>query len=122
MKSSRSAKRRKQRRRARENRRRRAREDKRVKLENKIREEEEKKEQASERRKAHKSVESADKAFAFSIKTMTLPISHGTLVPHMEWDGTTFTPTKPSPPPRIDVSVSMMPAAHEKFGVKWRGS
>ena len=60
---------------------------------------------------------SDDKGFALSIKTsMKKGLSH------CEWDGTGFIPTRPKPSPKIDVNVSMMHAAHKKFGVCWRGS
>ena len=42
--------------------------------------------------------------------------------PHMEWDGSSFTPTRPAPPPRIEVNTMMMHSAYEKFGVHWSGS
>lgn len=68
-----------------------------------------------------KAVDSDDKAFAASIKS-GLGGEHRRGYPHMEWDGSTFTPTPPSPSPRMDVKVSMMHTAHEKFGMKWKGS
>ena len=43
-------------------------------------------------------------------------------VPHMEWDGSQFLPTRPKPPPKLTVNVSVMPEAHKKFGRVWRGS
>ena len=42
--------------------------------------------------------------------------------PHMEWDGANFVPTKPRPSPVLEVNTALMLSAHEKFGVKWRGS
>ena len=42
--------------------------------------------------------------------------------PHLVWKGKTFAPEKPTPPPKINVNVTMMHAANEKFGRKWRGS
>ena len=40
----------------------------------------------------------------------------------MEWDGEQFSPTRPAPSPKIRVDVTLMPAAYERFGVKWTGS
>ena len=74
------------------------------------------------RKESLRSVESADRTFASAVRSVSQSGSPGTSHPHMEWDGTTFTPTPPAPPPWIDVKVSMMPAAHATFGVKWRGS
>ncbi len=42
--------------------------------------------------------------------------------PHCEWDGTDFVPTRPKPSPKLDVNITVMHAAHEKFGVRWSGS
>ena len=42
--------------------------------------------------------------------------------PHLVWNGTTFTPGKPAPPPRMTVSLTVMHAAHERFGCRWKGS
>ena len=70
-----------------------------------------KKEEGKEvsRKEAHnrKAVDSDDKAFAASIKS-GLGGKNRRGYPHMEWDGSTFTPTPPSPSPRMDVKVSMM--------------
>ena len=64
---------------------------------------------------------SGDKAFAATVKAnLKSGVPRG--VPHCEWDGTDFVPTRPKPPPRVDVNVSIMHAAHKKFGVDWRGS
>ena len=68
-----------------------------------------------------KAVESDDRAFAASIKSSQRH-EHRRGYPHMEWDGSSFTPTPPSPSPRMDVKVSIMHTAHEKFGMKWKGS
>ena len=66
------------------------------------------------------SITSEDKVFALSVKPMT-PSEH-LGIPHMEWNGTDFAPKRPAPSPRIDIQVSIMHAAHERFGVKWKGS
>ena len=56
---------------------------------------------------------SADKSFAASIlKTY----------PHMEWNGSEFSPSPPAPSPRVEVKVSLMAAAHKKMGIDWSGS
>ena len=41
--------------------------------------------------------------------------------PHMEWDGAQFAPTRPKPPPKLAVNVSIMSEAHKKFGKVWKG-
>ena len=61
-------------------------------------------------------VNSDDKCFALSMKTGLKR------VPHCEWNGTEFSPTRPKPSPRIDVNVSVMHAAHKRFGINWTGS
>ena len=43
-------------------------------------------------------------------------------VPHCEWNGSAFVPTRPKPSPRMDVNVSIMHMVHEKFGSRWTGS
>ena len=82
------------------------------------------KERKSKLLRERRAVESADKSFACSVKSMIQPPPEYDPrgYPHMEWNGTSFTPTPPSPPPRMDINVSMMHTAHEKFGVKWNGS
>ena len=64
-----------------------------------------------------------DKFFAASLKhdlRANSNINH--LPPHCEWDGTDFVPTRPKPSPKVDVNVSVMHSAHNKFGVHWKGS
>ena len=58
-------------------------------------------------------VNSSDKAFAATVLKR---------YPHMEWDGTEFTPDTPAPSPRLDVKVTLMPAAYKKLGIEWSGS
>ena len=43
-------------------------------------------------------------------------------VPHCEWNGSAFVPTRPKPSPRMDVNASIMHVVHEKFGSRWTGS
>ena len=122
MKTTKMIKRKRQRRRARQNRRRRAREKKKqIRDEHELMQQE-KNERLKESRTTRRALESADKTFASEIATMVRPGHPGTFYPHMEWDGTTFTPASPSPPPLMDVNISMMPAAHETLGIKWSGS
>ena len=71
----------------------------------------------NDERRARKEESSEDKAFGASIQCM---VRKG--YPHMEWDGSSFTPTRPAPPPRLEVSVSLMHSAYKKFGVTWSGS
>ena len=40
----------------------------------------------------------------------------------MEWNGTEFSPSAPAPSPRLEVKVTLMPAAHKKLGIDWSGS
>ncbi len=56
---------------------------------------------------------SGDKSFGAAILK-----SH----PHMEWDGKGFSPTPPAPSPRLEVHVTLMPAAYKKLGIEWSGS
>lgn len=42
--------------------------------------------------------------------------------PHMEWDGAKFIPQSPAPQPYVEVNATIMLAAHEKFGISWKGS
>ena len=42
--------------------------------------------------------------------------------PHCEWDGSEFVPKRPKPSPQVEVNVTVMHAAHKKFGVQWRRS
>ena len=72
---------------------------------------------AQERRR-RKDEESGDRSFAHVMKSQ-MPTNG---IPHCEWDGTDFVPTRPSPSPKITVNVSIMHAAHKKFGVTWKGS
>ncbi len=122
MKSRKSIKRKRQRQRARVNRRRRVREQKKATQETQDEEKRNKKKRLRERRKDRRAVESDDKVFALSVKSTMQPGHEGTAYPHMEWNGTSFTPASPAPPPRMDVNVTLMPAAHAKLGVKWVGS
>ena len=69
------------------------------------------------RRKALRAAKAEDKLFAAALAKDTQ--YH---LPHMEWDGTQFSPKAPAPSPKIQVNVSLMPAAYEHFGVKWVGS
>lgn len=64
-----------------------------------------------------RSIASADKAFAATIRR---ELRKG--YPHMEWDGASFTPQRPAPTPQLEVNVSVMHSAHKKFGVNWCGS
>ncbi len=68
-------------------------------------------------KKRRKEEESYDRHFAHAMK---IAVSKG--IPHCEWNGTDFVPTRPKPPPRVDVAISMMHGAHHKLGIRWRGS
>ena len=120
--SAKIAKRKRQRRRARANRRRRAQEKK--KQDREVIEEQRqiKKDKAKQLKQERNSVESTDKAFASAILTIAKVCPALTRHPHMEWDGNTFVPTPPTPPPIINVTATMMPVAHNKLGIKWTGS
>ena len=72
------------------------------------------KRRAKARRKA---VASADKSFGAAVA-----VAERKGYPHMEWDGAAFSPTKPKPPPMLDVNVTVMRDAHKKYGVLWKGS
>ena len=50
------------------------------------------------------------------------PTPANKLYPHMEWDGNTFTPTLPAPSPRLNITATMMPAAHREIGINWTGN
>ena len=71
---------------------------------------------------------SGDKHFAAAMKTDLKKGLKGILkntvkgVPHCEWNGTEFVPTRPKSSPRVDANVSVMHAAHKSFGIDWRGS
>jgi hypothetical protein len=59
-----------------------------------------------------------DKFFAASLKRdMKKGTNSSLLPPHCEWNGTDFVPTQPKPSPKLDVNVSVMHVAHEKFGI-----
>ena len=61
--------------------------------------------------------------FAATLKQVVGKDSHSNnLPPHCEWDGTEFVPTRPKPSLKVQANVSVMHAAHEKFGVRWKGS
>lgn len=60
---------------------------------------------------------SEDKSFA---QAMKMDMKKG--LPHCEWDGTDFVPTRPKPSPKVKVNVTLMHAAHKKFGCQWEGS
>ena len=116
------AKRKRQRRRARANRRRRAKEK--TKQEQNVIEEQRqiKKDKIKQLKQERNTVESTDKAFASAILTIAKVCPGLTRHSHMEWDGNTFVPTTPTPPPMINVTATMMPVAHRKLGIKWTGS
>ena len=68
-------------------------------------------------KECRKQVRAEEKAFAANM------IRHAREAqPHLVWNGTTFTPGKPAPPPRMTVSLTVMHAAHERFGCRWKGS
>ena len=69
------------------------------------------KRRAKARRKA---IASADKSFGAAVA-----VAERKGYPHMEWDGAAFSPTKPKPPPMLDVNVTVMRDAHKKCGVLW---
>ncbi len=80
--------------------------------------ERQRKRRAPKRAKAsRRKLASEDKSFGAA---MVIASKKG--FPHMEWDGAQFAPTRPKPPPRLDVNVSVMHEAHKKFGVTWSGS
>ena len=58
-----------------------------------------------------RSLAADDKCFGFA---MVAASKKG--YPHMEWDGAQFSPTRPKPPPKLVVNVSIMSEAHKKFG------
>ena len=66
---------------------------------------------------ARKNLAADDKLFG---ATMVAASKKG--YPHMEWDGAHFSPSRPKPPPKLMVNVSIMSEAHKKFGKAWRGS
>ena len=122
MKTAKMLKRKRQRRQARANRRRRTRERKKE-LKNSIEAQQQmNKEKITQMKQKRKLVESADKAYASALVAIAKVYPANKRYPHMEWDGHTFTPTLPAPPPRLDVTATMMPSAHGKLGVKWTGS
>ena len=94
MRNLKTEKRRRQRRRARQNRRKRAREEKKEQSLKAEAFKEEKRNLRNATRKAHKVMDSGDKAFAFAVNLMAQHniTNTKTLHPHMEWDGTAFTP------------------------------
>ena len=76
------------------------------------------KRRASTRAKSQrKAIASADKSFGAAVS-----VAERKSYPHMEWDGSAFSPTKPKPPPTLNVNVTMMLEAHKKCGVHWKGS
>ena len=76
------------------------------------------KRRASTRAKSRrKAIASADKSFGAAVS-----VAERKLYPHMEWDGAAFSPTKPKPPPTLNVNVTTMLEAHKKCGVHWKGS
>ena len=124
MRTRKKMKRQRQRRQARTNKRRRKRETKRqLKIEQETRKQDKIRKKKGQK-ESQRSLESADRTFAMAIKlaSHSQPNGSGKSHPHMEWDGAAFTPTPPSPPPWIDVKVSLMPAAHASFGIKWTGN
>ena len=64
-----------------------------------------------------RAVASEDRSFGAAIA-----VAERKRYPHMEWSGTTFSPTKPKPPPTLDVNVTIMREAHAKCGIRWSGS
>ena len=122
MKTAKMLKRKRQRRQVRANRRRRTRERKKE-LKNSIEAQQQmNKEKITQMKQKRKLVESADKAYASALVAIAKVYPTNKRYPHMEWDGHTFTPTLPAPPPVLDVTATMMPSAHGKLGVKWTGS
>ena len=76
-----------------------------------------KRRKAQKKKKDKQVTASADKAFA---ATLQRDVRKG--YPHMEWNGSEFTPQKPESSPTLQVNVSLMHSCHKKFGVRWRGS
>ena len=70
--------------------------------------------------KTRQLIDSEDKVFALSIKSLKHGEQPG--IPHMEWTGAEFSPKPPASSPRMEIGVSIMHSAHERFGVKWKGS
>ena len=64
-----------------------------------------------------KSVISADKDFARSCSSKSAPRQ-----PHLEWISGEFAPSRPAPAPSLAVKATVMQAAHEKLGIKLKGS
>ena len=64
-----------------------------------------------------KSVISADKDFARACSSKSAPRQ-----PHLEWISGEFAPSRPAPAPSLAVKATVMYAAHEKFGIKLKGS
>ena len=64
-----------------------------------------------------RAVASEDRSFGAAIA-----VAERRRYPPMEWSGTTFSPTKPKPPPTLDVNVTIMREAHAKCGIRWSGS
>ena len=122
MRTRKMIKRSRQRRQARVNRRKRKREAKiQLQFEQEVREQE-KADKNRQKKESQQSLESADRSFASAVKRVSKSSSHGSSYPHMEWNGTAFTPTPPASQPILDINISMMPAAHATFGIKWTGS
>ena len=40
--------------------------------------------------------------------------------PHLVWNGSDFAPGRPAPPPKLKIDVTLMRAAHRKFGCRWK--
>ena len=40
--------------------------------------------------------------------------------PHLVWNGSDFAPGRPAPPPKLKIDVTLMRAAHIKFGCYWK--
>ena len=76
-----------------------------------------KKRAAALAKKQRSAIKILDKAYAASIVEERRKGQ-----PHLVWSGDNFTPRSPAPPPKLDIAVTVMHGAHEKFGAKWKGS
>ena len=68
-------------------------------------------------RREQRAMSAGDKLYA-----MALSSGRSASQPHLVWKGRDFVPEKPATPPKMGVEVTVMHAAHKKFGAKWKGS